>query len=192
MRIGITLTSSLSVGDQYIELTKQVAHKIAQSGDGIVYGGTDYGMMKTLAESYKEAGGTDLAGVMAKDLMAVTRGYVAYDQLDESYTEDSMELRKQKIMSLSDGFIILPGGYGTLEELTAIIGGNVNKLYSKPVAIYNYGGFYDSFIGFIDELVQKEFSKVGLRDIAFVSEDLNEIYNFLKNYQANDVADKFI
>ena len=192
MRVGITLTSSLSVDESYIELTKQVAEYLAHQQAGIVYGGTAYGMMLTLAESYATAGGRDLVGVMAKDLAAATKNYVAYDGLAEKYLEETMEDRKHRIVTLADAFIILPGGYGTLEEIGSIIGGKVNKLYDKPIAIYNYNHFYDTFVAFINEMQSKQFSKISLSDVALVSDDLDEIYNYLSNYQPKELADKFV
>ena len=192
MNIGITLTSSLSVGQEYIDLTKTVAETIAQKHFGIVYGGTDYGMMSTLAGSYKQAGGQNLIGVMAKDLMAVTKGYIAFGGLDHSFLEDTMEDRKHRIVEQSDAFIILPGGYGTFEEIGSIIGGKVNKLYDKPIAIFNYCGFYDTMIAFLDEMQQKDFSKIPMSDFVFVSHDITEIMNYFETYQKKELVDKFI
>ncbi len=192
MKIGITLTSSLSVGEEYIKLTESVATKIAEKKYGIVYGGTDYGMMSTLAKAYKESGGESLTGVMAKDLMAVTKGYVAYNNLDDSYLEETMEERKRRIVELSDAFIILPGGYGTFEEIGSIIGGKVNKLYDKPIAIFNYNGFYDTLLRFLDEMQQKDFSKVPISDFVHVSNDLDDIFVYFDGYQRKELADKFI
>jgi len=192
MNIGITLTSSLSVGQEYIDLTKTVAKTIAQKHFGIVYGGTDYGMMSTLASSYKQAGGQNLIGVMAKDLMTVTKGYVAFDGLDHSFLEETMEDRKRRIVEQSDAFIILPGGYGTFEEIGSIIGGKVNKLYDKPIAIYNYCGFYDTMITFLNEMQQKDFSKIPMSDFVFVSQDMNEIMSYFETYQKKELVDKFI
>lgn len=192
MKIGITLTSSLSVGQEYIDLTRQVAERLANEKMGVVYGGTDYGMMSELAKAYKNAGGGDLTGVMAKDLMAVTKGYVAFEGLDKSYLEETMNDRKYRIVAESDAFIILPGGYGTFEEIGEIIGGKVNKLYDKPIAIFNYGGFYDTLIKFLDEMQQKDFSKVPLTEFVFISSDLNDILDHFKNYQVKELADKFV
>lgn len=192
MRIGITLTSSLSVGQEYINLTKSVAERLASDGVGIVYGGTNYGMMSELARTYKSSGGIDLTGVMAKDLMAVTKGYVAFDDLDHVYLEETMNDRKRRIVSESDAFIILPGGYGTFEELGEIIGGKVNKLYDKPIALFNYGGFYNTLLAFLDEMQKKNFSKVPLNDFVFASEDLDEILNYINNYQLKELEDKFV
>lgn len=192
MKVGVSLTSSTSVGQEYINLTKQVAERLANEKMGVVYGGTDYGMMSELAKAYKASGGLDLTGVMARDLMAVTKGYVAFEGLDKTYLEKNMADRKHRMVMESNAFIILPGGYGTFEEIGEIIGGKVNKIYDKPIAIFNYGGFYDTFINFLDEMQQKGFSKVPLSDFVFVSSDLNDILNYFQNYQTKELADKFV
>jgi hypothetical protein len=192
MNIGITLTSSLHVGQEYIDLTRAVVSDIAARGHGIVYGGTEYGMMKELAQSYKDAGGTKLIGVMAEDLMTVTKGYKAFEGLDERHVEPTMGARIAKITSLSDALLILPGGYGTVEELTAMIGGKVNKLHTKPIAILNIKGFYNTLITFLTELFEKQFSKVQLRDIVFIGTDIDAALDYFDAYQSDDVPDKFI
>jgi len=192
MKIGITLTSSLEVGQEYIDLTEQVAKALADRNMGIVYGGTAYGMMSTLATSYKVAGGTDLTGVMAKDLMAVTKNYIAFESLDQSFIEETMENRKHKMIELSDAFIILPGGYGTIEEIGTIVGGRVNKLFDKPIAVYNHKGFYDTLLTFLDEIHDKAFSKIAKDEILFVSDDLDKILGYFQGYHQKEVADKFV
>ncbi len=191
MRIGITLTSSMHVGEEYIELTKRVAEALAQKSYGVVFGGTDYGMMSTLANTYKNVGGAALVGVMAKDLAEVTKGYIPYANLDEAIWYETMGGRKEAIIKKSDAFLILPGGYGTIEELADIFGGKVNKLYDKPIAIYNHKGYYNTLIAFFDELHAKEFSKVKFSEIVFISEDLEDILHYFLTYSGNKVTDKF-
>lgn len=191
MRIGVTLTSSIEVGQEYIDLTELVASTLAHQSLGIVYGGTEYGMMATLAKSYKAAGGNDLTGVMAKDLKRVTKNYIAYEGLDQSFLEETMEDRKRKIIQLSDAFIILPGGYGTFEEIGSIVGGKVNKLFDKPIAIHNYNGFYDTLLKFLDEMCRKQFSKIPIEKFVLVSNDLDEILEYFRNYQQAELVDKF-
>ncbi len=158
----------------------------------IIYGGTDYGMMSELARTYKDNGGNNLTGVMARDLMAVTKNYRAFDRLDTAYMEDTMDDRKHRIVSESDGFIILPGGYGTFEEIGEIIGGKVNKLYDKPIALFNYDGFYNTLIRFLDEMQNKSFSKVPLTEFVLVSDSLDEIMQHLREYQVTELEDKFV
>lgn len=192
MKIGITLTSSLEVGQEYIALTEEVARKLAAKNMGIVYGGTAYGMMSSLAMAYKQAGGNDLNGVLAKDLMAVTKNYIAFDDLDHLFIEESMEDRMHRIVELSDAFLILPGGYGTIEEIGTIIGGRVNKLLDKPIAIYNYKGFYDTLLIFLDEIQSKAFSKISKDKIMLVSDDLDKILSYFQDYQTKEIVDKFV
>ena len=192
MKIGITLTSSMHVGQEHIDLTNIIAKKIAQSGHSIVYGGTAYGMMLELADTYKKNGGRELIGIMAKDLMSVTKNYIAYDDLDQSFLLETVSERKDKIISISDGFIILPGGYGTIEELMTIVSGKINKLFDKPIVIINHNGFYNSLILFLDELADKNFSKVDLKDIVFITDDINLALNYFESYKKIEIADKFV
>jgi uncharacterized protein (TIGR00730 family) len=192
MRIGITLTSALDVGQEYIDLTERVAKYLAEHEYGVVYGGTDYGMMAKLGVAYKAADGNDLVGVMAKDLMKVTKNYVAFDGLDTSFLEETMEDRKHRILEQSDAFVILPGGYGTFEELGSIIGGKVNKLYDKPIALYNFNHFYDTLIDFLEEMQSKAFSKVPLTEFVLVSDNLEEIMSYIDSYRGQELADKFV
>lgn len=192
MNVGITLTSSLIVGQEYIDLTRQVAQHLAIEGFGVVYGGTAYGMMLALAESYKEAGGTSLTGVMANDLMQVTRGYVAYNKLDHSFIEETIEDRKKRLIEISDAFLILPGGYGTLEEIGSIVGGRVNKLFDKPIAMLNFQGFYSTFIQFLKEMSEKHFSKISVDDVLFQSSEITDITSYFINYREIDLVDKFV
>jgi hypothetical protein len=192
MRIGITLTSSLDIDQKYIDLTSQCASVIASKGYGIVYGGTAYGMMSKLAESYKSAGGKDLCGVMATDLIKVTKNYEKFSQLDEEYMVDTIEDRKKKIISLSDAYLILPGGYGTFEEIGSILGGQANKLYSKPIAFYNFDGYYDSLFKFFDEISELNFSRIKASEIFFQSDHLDDIFSFFENYSTKNLKDKFV
>lgn len=192
MRIGITLTSSLDVDHKYIDLTDKVASTLAVKKYGIVYGGTAYGMMNKLAESYKSAGGDDLCGVMAKDLMAVTKNYEKFAELDEEHTVETMEDRKAKIISLSDAYIILPGGYGTFEEIGSIIGGQANKMYSKPIAFFNFEGYYDTLFQFLEEMFEQKFSKIRPSEVFFRSDNLEEILSFFETYSTKELKDKFV
>lgn len=192
MKIGITLTSSLDIEQKYIHLTEKVAQEIAQKGCGIVYGGTDYGMMKVLAETYKDEGGTDLTGVLSTELMRVTKNYRKYERLDHEYIVETMEDRKQKIISLSDAYLILPGGYGTFEEIGSIIGGQANMLYSKPIAVYNYEGFYDMLLSFLNEMKMKNFSRIHPSELFFTANNLEDIFNYFEQFKDHTLKDKFV
>ena len=192
MRIGITLTSSIDIDKKYIDLTEQVALTIASKGYGIVYGGTAYGMMNTLAESYKKGGGQELCGVIAQDLILATKNYKKYSGLDKEFTVNTIAERKDKIISLSDAYLILPGGYGTFEEIGSIVGGQVNKLYSKPIAFYNFEGYFDTLFKFLTEVYEHKFSRVKPEEIFFNSNNLEDIFKFFENYVGHELTDKFV
>lgn len=192
MKIAITLTSSLNVGSDYIDLTRQVATKLATEGFGIVYGGTAYGMMLELANSYRDAGGKTLVGVLARDLISVTKAYEIYPHLTETFTFDTYGERKDKITNYSDGMLILPGGYGTIDEMVTIVSAKANKLIDKPIAVYNYKGYYNTFEKFFNELEEKKFSKIRFGELVFVSEDLNEILAYFRSYSSAALPDKFV
>ena len=192
MNIGITLTSSLDIDEKYIHLTKSVAKTLAEKGHGIIYGGTSYGMMKNLAETYKQNGGKMLCGVIAKDLIAVTKNYEKYMNLDKEYIVSSMEERKKKIIELADAYLILPGGYGSLDEIGSVIGGQANKLYSKPIALFNFEGFYNTLVNFLNEMYEKAFSRIQPSELFFSSDNFDDILHFYENYKAKKLRDKFI
>jgi len=191
-RIAVTLTSSLSVDVKYLDLTRGVASMLAKNNFGLVYGGTAYGMMLELGQSYKSKGGVDLVGVMAKDLMSVTKGYVAFDGLDEKYIMPTMEDRKRRIIEKADAFLILPGGYGTVEEIGTILGGRVNKLFDKPIAFLNLDGFYNELFDFFRTLKNLKFSKIDYTEACFVGTNISDILAYYKDYEKSELLDKFV
>lgn len=192
MKIGITLTSSLSIGQEYINLTRIVAEILAKNNFSIIYGGTDYGMMGELAEAYKAAGGKELIGIMSKELQGVTKNYKTYSKLDVAIWEDRIIERIGKINDLADGFIILPGGYGTLEEMTSIVSGKANKLHNKPIVILDFNGYYKTFISFMDEMHEKNFSKINVKELVHICESVDDIVDYFKSYKEVPLPDKFV
>ena len=192
MKLGIFLTSAIEIDQRYVEQTKSLAELLAKDGHEVVFGGTAYGLMRVLADSYKEHGGKKLIGVFAKDLMVVTKNYLKSDKLDEACIEETMAGRKQKMMDLSDGFIVFPGGYGTMEEITAIVGGKVNKLYDKPITAFNIGGFYAHLEQQMQHAYEEKFSKISPGEVILFSDDLAHILSYMENYKKHELKDKFI
>ena len=192
MKIGITLTSSLQVAQEYIDLTEKIANKLADAGHSIVYGGTSYGMMLTLADAYLKSGGKELIGITSEDLIAVTKGYQLHPRLSTKHIVKSISERKDKILAESDAMLILPGGYGTVEELITIISGQVNKLINKPIAIYNHNNFYDTLIGFLTELQEKKFTKIKPEEVVYVSTNIDQILEYFTSYRPRFLVDKFV
>lgn len=192
LRIGVFLTSALEIDPAYREQTKSLARLLATRGHEVVFGGTDYGLMKVLADEYKDGAGRKLTGVFAADLIAVTKNYQKSPRLDQEFTEKTMQARKQRMMDLSDGFVVFPGGYGTFEELAAIVAGKANKLYDKPIAVFSVKGFYDGLMSQLTYAHAERFSKIDPNDILKCTDDIEALVSYLEDYSPKELADKFV
>src|SRR5271156_5473093 len=146
-----------STGDRplYLETAKEVGRRIVAAGAGLVYGGGGGGCMGALADAALAAGG-EVIGVIPA---ALAEREVAHRGLTRLHVVDSMHERKALMFAESDGFLALPGGFGTLEEMFEIVTWRQLGIHGKPSAILNAGGYYDALLRFCDEA----------RDAGFVS-----------------------
>lgn len=137
----------------YPDAAKQLAAALARRGIGIVYGGAGVGIMGTLADAALDLGG-EVIGVIPQQLVDRER---SHKHLSELHIVESMHERKALMGSLSDGFIALPGGLGTLEEFFEVLTWNQLGIHAKPCGLLNIDGFYDSLTSFLDHTVCEEF-----------------------------------
>jgi uncharacterized protein (TIGR00730 family) len=119
---------------------------LAERNIGLVYGGAGIGVMGTLANACLAAGG-DVTGVIPRTLM---RKEVAHAGLTKLLVVEDMHTRKSIMANLSDGFIALPGGFGTFEEVFEMVTWNQIRIHSKPLVLVNTNGFYDGLLSFIN------------------------------------------
>ena len=120
---------------------------------GLVYGGASIGLMGRIADTVLKHGG-EAIGVIPD---ALFKSEVAHDGLSEMITVDSMHQRKEKMANLADGFIALPGGFGTLEEVFEAITWSQLRIQVKPIGLLNVSGYYDRLQAFIDNCVEQGF-----------------------------------
>ncbi len=137
----------------------------------LVYGGADLGLMKRVAEAVLGLGG-HVIGVIPKFLIEKE---IAHWGLTELIMVKDMHERKLKIAELSDGFIALPGGFGTLDESFEMLTWNQLRLHQKPFGILNIDGFFNHLIAFIDRMVNDRFLRSEHRDMILVSQDPEEL-----------------
>lgn len=137
----------------YLEAAKQLAAALVRRDIGIVYGGAGIGVMGALADAALEQGG-QVTGVIPEQLMARE---LSHRHLTELHIVESMHERKALMGSLSDGFVALPGGLGTLEEFFEVLTWNQLGIHAKPCGLLNVDGFYDSLTSFLDHTVCEEF-----------------------------------
>lgn len=163
--------ASPGVQPAYGEAADRFGALLAEAGIRLVYGGGNVGLMGRVADAVLSHGG-EAVGVIPSFLMAREVGHRA---LTEIHVVDSMHERKAMMAKLSDGFAILPGGIGTLEEMFEVWTWRQLGLHPKPCAALNVGGYYDRLRDFLDHMVVEGFLQPGHREaltLADTPEDL--------------------
>lgn len=152
---------------------------MAQNGYNLVYGGGNLGMMGVLAQAVKDFG-TKVFGVLPEKLHKIGVGDVGCDEL---HVTKCMRTRKEKLDNLSDAVIAMPGGFGTLEELSEMIVQKQLGYSDKAIVILNTNGFYDNLLKFFDELISQNFAAKEMQNAYYVAKTPVEVIDYLKNYQ---------
>ncbi len=137
----------------YLQAARELGAQLARRDWNVVYGGGHVGMMGALADSTLAAGGR-VIGVIPEHLM---RPEVAHQALTELLIVDSMHTRKRIMASRSDAFIVLPGGYGTFEEMFEMVTWRQLQLHAKPVGLINVDGYFDHLLAFLQHASEQEF-----------------------------------
>lgn len=152
-RICVFSGSNTGVRSVYLQAAHQLSEQLLQRGLGLVYGGASIGLMGILADDML-AGGGEVIGVMPRLLTSKEIGHPGLTALHEV---DSMHERKALMAELADGFIALPGGFGTLDELFEILTWAHLGLHEKPVGLVNSAGYFDPLLRFLRYAVQEGF-----------------------------------
>ena len=136
--------SSETVDQKYLELAADLGRQLAQRGIDLVFGGTRVGMMAAVADAVLEEGGRAY-GVISTEFEAI-----AHPGLTDMEVVEDLATRKSVMAAMGEAYIALPGGYGTLDELTDVVVGSMLGHHTRPVGILNAYGFYDQFLAFTD------------------------------------------
>jgi len=179
-RIAVYCGSSSGVNGIYREQAEQLGKLLAERQTEVVFGGGKVGLMGHLADAAMEAGGR-VIGVIPGFLHVKE---VAHDELSKMITVDTMHQRKALIYDMSNGFIALPGGFGTLDELFEMLTWGQLGLHQKPVGILNVNGYFDSILKGIDTMVSEGFLKIENREMIQVSGEAEELLLKMKLYRA--------
>lgn len=153
---------------------------MAARGIGLVFGGGRVGLMGAIASSVLEHGG-DVTGVIPHGLKIRE---VAHDGVDDMRVVDSMHERKAMMNELSDAFISMPGGLGTIEETAEMLTWAQLGIHRKPVALLNVLGFFDPLITFLDRTVTEGFLRAENRQLLVVGDEPGDLLDRLLDYQA--------
>lgn len=162
--IGVFCGSSVGADRTYTQAAWQLGELLAKQGITLVYGGAQIGLMGSVADAALAAGG-QVIGVMPRLLIDKELGH---QSLSELRVVDTMAERKEVMMTLSDAFIAMPGGIGTLDELFEVWTASQLGLQAKPCGLLNTLGYFDHLLGFLDRAVTDGFLRTGHRELLHV------------------------
>ncbi|SDI46395.1 TIGR00730 family Rossman fold protein [Propionivibrio dicarboxylicus] len=173
----------------YLRAAENVGATLARRGIGLVYGAGNIGLMGAVADACLAASG-EVTGIIPQALMGkeVAGRPVDHKTLTRCEVVDSMHTRKARMAELSDGFIALPGGFGTFEELCEILTWSQLGFHGKPVGLLNIAGFYDPLLALFDRAVEDGFLHPKNRAMALVDTDIEALLDRMASYRADPVT----
>ena len=182
-RICVFAGSSRGAREDYAQAAERLARELVRCGYGVVFGGGRVGMMGVLADATLAAGG-EVIGVIPKRLLEKE---VAHGGLTELRVVASMHERKAMMAELSEGFIALPGGLGTLEEFFEVLTWAQLGLHPKPCGLLNVSGYYDRLLEFLDVTVEERFVKSQHRALVITSTSPADLLERFATYRPPQV-----
>lgn len=177
-RLAVYCGSATPADPVYIECARMVGRELAQRGIGLVYGGGRLGLMGAVADACLEAGG-EVIGVIPEALVG---SEVAHRGCTELHVVPGMHERKRMFTDLSDGFITIPGGVGTMDELWEAISWSQLGYHDKPVGLLNVAGFYNQLIAFNRHMIEVGFIREQHAAIMIVDETMNGLLLKMAGY----------
>ncbi len=175
MRICIFLGSQKGQREQYIHAAQRMGRYLASKNIGIVYGGASIGLMGELARSASSANG-EVIGIIPRVIVDIE---IPESDVSEMHYVDTLEERERLMFSLSDGFIALPGGIGTLEELFTALVWNALKYHNKPIGLLNTCGYYDGLQEFLKFQNREGFVSDQILNSIIIEEEIEALVNSL-------------
>ena len=170
-RIAVYCASSDAIASVHRDAAESMGKALAAADIGLVFGGGRVGLMGTIADAVLAHGG-EVIGVIPEKLQTLELGHTGCTEL---HVVDTMHKRKQLMMDFADGFIAMPGGYGTLEELFEVVTWAQLNFHRKPVGVLNTTGFFDHLIAFLHHAVDEGFVRPELRDLIAVDSEPNAL-----------------
>ncbi len=177
-KICVFCGSSFGNNKSYSDTANILGNLIAKNNIELVYGGASVGLMGEIASAVLNAGGK-VTGVIPKQLIEKE---VAHTGLNDLRIVGSMHERKSLMAELSDGFIAMPGGFGTLEEVFEVVAWGQLNFHNKPLGLLNVNGYYNNLIKFLDHSVNENFIKPEHREMILVDNDPEAMLTQLQNY----------
>ena len=186
-RICIFTGSRTGARPEYTKAAQEIGRELVERGYGLVYGGGNVGLMNVVANTVLELHG-HVTGVIPDILVGKE---VAHRGLSDLRVVGSMHERKAVMAELSDGFIALPGGLGTLEEFFEVLSWAQLGIHNKPCGLLNVGGYFQHLVGFLDYAVEQDFLKPKHRSLLIVEETLATLLDRFEEFLATHATKRF-
>ncbi|ACS56920.1 MULTISPECIES: TIGR00730 family Rossman fold protein [Rhizobium] len=181
--VAVFCGSNFGASEAFADGARALGGALGEAGITIIYGGTVKGLMGVVADAALEAGGS-VHGVITESLHQRGQSHAG---LTRHEIVETLRSRKERMVELSDAFIALPGGIGTIEELMEVWTMNQLSEIDKPVGLLNSAGFFDAFLGFIDHMVETRFLPAAHRHSISVDTDASALIDKLRSYTRVEV-----
>ena len=182
-KICIFCGSSMGFNPIYREKAVELGHVLADNDCELLYGGGSVGLMKIIADVMMERH-CKVTGTITQHLMDMHVGHV---DIDELIVVETMAERKKVLEDMADGFIVMPGGIGTMDEFFETYVLSQLRVFDKPVALFNVNGYYDGIVQFIDHIANEGFMRREHADNLIVSDNPKELLEKMERFQPADV-----
>lgn len=178
MNICVYGASSNILAEEYIKSGELMGETIAKHNANVVFGGGAAGLMGAVARGAKRCG-AKVTGIVPSFFNV---DGILYDNCDEMIYTETMSERKALLLEKADAILVTPGGIGTFDEFFETITLRQLSVHSKPIAIYNANGYFNSLIALLDNAINEKFMTEKNRDLYFISDNPEDIMEYYKNY----------
>ncbi len=171
--------SSMGAHPVYRDVARQLGRILAQRKIKLVYGGASVGLMKVLADAALSQGGF-VTGIMPHMLI---QKEIVHQEIQQFLPVETMAERKTQMIKMSNGFIAMPGGFGTLDELSEILTFNQLRITDKPLGLLNVNGYFDALLRFFDQGVEQGFVRAEHRDNILIHSEPETLLEMMQRWQ---------
>ncbi len=171
-------SASETVSSEFFEVAVDLGKAIAAKKGRLIYGGGHVGLMGTVASAVQKNGGT-VVGVSVDTFEEMG---VKHTMVDELVVVPTMAERKQIMFERADAFIVLPGGFGTLDETSEVLTLKQLDFHRKAIVFVNIDGFFDPLLAFFEELIDTNFARPSHRKFFYAAPDVSSVMAYLENY----------
>ena len=185
--ICVYCSSSKNINEKYFEAARELGEKIAQKGLGLVYGGSLLGLMGELALAAQKCG-APVVGVVPEKIF---NSNIEFPEEIELIITKDMRERKKTMELKSDAFIAMPGGFGTLEEVSEIIVSKQLGYHFKPIVFLNISEYYNKLFELFDNFYSEHFAQGSCKEIYYKASSVDEALDYIINYKPVEDKDKW-